>query len=592
MNYFRTINYTAIFNNLSMVVCGTILLSLGPLFQQHTMSMVSSPSSGIYQSVYKDSLISFPSFMDCLSQTYSFLYFCGSLFLLACFRRSKTSRGGILLLATASFLFTMVVDVYFFITGQKLNWAWIFECFISNLIGGIILGFVYISISYLSNALRNNTSEHSTIVSVLACATPVALAALVLLVQYYILALFFSPVTSYVEARVAAEAVVSYVFNKDVKSKFEADEKPPCDCESPKKKEYPDFGYLTGSFSGDFSFTGQGKKSSMIWHPNPGAKASVTISAYDGCYRSEGGKLPKPESHLISFDSVESLEIELPEGLFTARTPHKRGNLEFSENVLTPTWLKKDKDLTLTRFVPDGQLVDYWVNNEGINLEVVIPLLDVAGKSVATTAPKNIAIIQNGKQTKLNLLSPNSISMANGCTAVPALASGNGDFHAKARTSVITLNIKIIPAKSATELYYDKRNYLSFSDLSGWYSVSGVKQGYAKDLVRAGVIQGLSVFKGISSLRLNGKPVENLESRVFTFYNANIMADIKDDDALVLKGESKLVWVDQKRLSATRWEGMDGATQGVLLGLGGTLLLSLLYLFRKIWNSNPSLQIP
>lgn len=108
-------------------------------------------------------------------------------------------------------------------------------------------------------------------------------------------------------------------------------------------------------------------------------------------------------------------------------------------------------------------------------------------------------------------------------------------------------------------------------------------------LISPGVAQGLSVFKGLKQMSINGKPLENFENRTLTFYNSSINLKLNEDDELILKGESELVWADEKRLSPTRWENMDGATQGILLGLAGTLLLGFLTVLRGLWKTNPSL---
>lgn len=588
MRYLKLLVSLKFLTATSLLMCGTILLSLGPAFQQHSISLISSPSAGIYQSVYKDNLIAFAPFKTWISEALSITYLCGSFLLLFCLKTSKTYRGAVLLVSLTAFFINMAIDLYtYFILPP--NSVALFECLLSNISGGVILAFVYVSISYICQILPKVATEHSGVAKLFSSIGPAILAIAVLLIQYYVLALFFSPVPSYIEAKVTADATLGLLYDDTVKKQLAEEEAEKCHCEKT-KEEKNNFDILSGNFEGNLSITGQGKDSSIVWNPEPGKKAEVTLNAYDGCYLSEAGKLHKSDRRALTFNDVESLEIKLPSSMVTVKAPIKQGNLEFNKAIYSPIWLeKKDKTLTITRFAAENQAVDYWVHNNDINLELNVPLLDLSQKSKATPELKIITIVQNGKSTQLKLLPPNNMLGVKGCYAVPIKNRSADLMYVDALTNMISLRLMIKPVKSPTELYYDKRNYVALKGVSGWYSVSDIAEGSAKKLAKPGVTQGLSVYKGLKYLSLNGKPVEELENRTFTFYYSDISLDLKDDDALVIKGESKLVWVDKKRLSPTRWENMDGATQGILLGLAGTLLLGFLVFLRNIWKANPSL---
>jgi hypothetical protein len=572
----------------SLLICGTILLSLGPAFQQHSISLISSPSAGIYQSVYKDNLIAFASFKDWITGAFSAIYLCGSFLLLVCLRMSKTYRGAILLISLATFFINMSIDLHAYFT-LKPNSVALFECLASNIIGGIIFAFFYVSISYACQTLPKVASEHPKVAQLFSWIGPAVLAVAALLIQYYVLALFFKPVSSYVEAKVTADASLAILYDDVVKNRLAEEEAEKCHCEKT-EKEKNNFDFLSGNFQGNLSITGQGDNSSILWSPDPGKKAKITLNAYDGCYFNEAGKLPKADKRALIFNDVESLAIKLPSSMITIKTPTKQGNLQFNKAIFSPLWLdKKDKTFKITRFVGDNQTIDYWMHNSDINLELNIPLLDLSQKSKASPELKIITIVQNGKPTELKLLPPNNMLGIKGCYAVPIKNRSVDLTYVDALTNIMTLQLNIAPTKSPKELFYDKRNYISLNNFSGWYSVSDIPEGDVRQLATPGVAQGLSVFKGLKHLSLNGKPVENLENRTFTFNNSDINLELDETDALLLKGESKLVWIDKKRLSPTRWENMDGATQGILLGLAGTLLLGLLALLRSLWKANPPL---
>ncbi|MDG6398936.1 hypothetical protein QCD79_02920 [Pseudomonas quasicaspiana] len=484
----------------------------------------------------------------------------------------------------------MSIDLYAYFTLPSNSIA-LFECLVSNIAGGVIFAFVYVSISYACQVLPKDASEHPRVAQLFSSIGPAVLAFAVLLIQYYILALFFKPVPSYVEAKVSAHASLGLLYDDTVKKRLAEEEAEKCYCEKP-EKEKNNFDFLSGDFQGSLSITGQGKDSSLLWNPEPGKKAKITVNAYDGCYSSEPGELPKADKRSLIFNDVESLEIKLPSSMITIETPAKQGNLQFHNAIFSPMWLdKKEKTSKITRFVGDDQTVDYWMHNSDLNFELKVPLLDLSEKSKATPELKIITIVQNGKPTQIKLLPPNNMLGIKGCYAVPIKSSGNDLAYVDALTNIMSLQLIIAPMKSPVELYYDKRNYMSLKNISGWYSVSDIAEGGLKKLSSPGVAQGVSVFKGLKHLSLNGKPVDNVENRMFTFYNSDVNLELNEDDDLVLKGESKLVWVDKKRLSPTRWENMDGATQGILLGLAGTLLLGFLILLRSLWKANPSLAL-
>jgi hypothetical protein len=588
MRYLKLLVSLRFSTAVSLLICGTILLSLGPAFQQHSTSLISSPSAGIYQSVYKDSLIAFAPFKAWISGAISVDYLCGSALLLFCLKMSKTYRGAALLVMLTAFLINMAIDLHAYFTLPPNSIA-LFECLISNIVGGIIFAFVYVSISYICQTLPKVATEHSRVAQLFSSIGPAILAVAVLLIQYYVLALFFSPITSYVEAKVASDATLGIIYDETVKKRLAEEEAERCHCEK-NKEDKNNFNFLSGDFEGNLSITGQGKDSSIVWSSESGKKAKVTLSAYDGCYFSEAGKFPKADKRALIFDDVESLEIKLPSSMVTVKAPIKQGSLEFNKAIYSSMWLeKKDNAFTITRFAGENQIADYWVHNKDINLELNVPLLDLSQKSKATPELKIITIVQNGKSTQLKLMPPSNMLGVKGCYAVPIKNRDVDLMYVDALTNIMSLRLMIKPMRSSTELYYDKRNYVTFKGVSGWYSVSNIAEGGTNKLASPGVVQGLSVFKGLKHLSLNGKPVEDLENRMFTFYNSDISLDLNDDDALVLKGESKLVWVDKKRLSPTRWENMDGATQGILLGLAGTLLLGFLVLLRNLWKANPSL---
>ncbi len=572
---------------LSLLACGAILLSLGPAFQQHSVALFSSQSPSIYQSVYSDGMIEFSPISAWLTDALLPRYVFGSMLLILGLKKSQTFRGGVVLVFLAAFFVHMAIDIYNYLSLSRGRIS-LLECFASNALGCALLSFLYVSIASLSQAFLINITEHPRIAGFISSIAPVSIAILALLIEYYILALFFNPSSSYVEARVGPDATISLLFDDDIKEKLAQKAREKCQCDEPAGDDN-NFKFLNGDFSGHFSINGQGSEPAIVWNPAPDATADITIEAYDGCYASPDKRIAGASKSTLSFKSVNTFEVKLPPSLLLVRSLAKHGNLNMQNVRLAPIWLKKEeKKYSLTRFVAESQPVDYRVRDAAIELEIVVPLIDITQESRTKRAGKELMIVENGKPQTIKLLPSTGALDVNKCSPI-SIASQGGEQILTNLTNIATVRLTIKPTSAPDDFVYDKRNHVTFKGLGGWYSVSEVESEHTKQLATPGLVQSLSVFKGLQYLSLNGRSVEKLDNRMFTFDKSSIQAHLSDDNTLIMKGESNLVWVDKRRLSPTRWENMDIATQGILLGLAGVLVLGLGALFRSLWQSNPAL---
>lgn len=568
----------------SYLACGAILLSLGPAFQQHSVALFSSQSPSIYQSVYSDNMVAFVSVETWFVSALWPRYLIGSLVLFLSLKRSKTFRGAIILVSLAAFLVHMSIDLYtyFFETPNKIS---LFECLASNALGGALLSFIYVSISQVSQSLKVTATEHPKTARFISGIAPASIASLALLIQYYVLALFFNPSPAYVEARVGPEATISLLYDDAIKKQLEKEALDKCQCEK-SDEDNKNFNFLSGNFVGSFSITGQGSEPSIVWHPAPNVTADVIVQAYDGCFGLASEKFPKPSKSSLYLKNVSAFEVKLPTSMLYVKSLANHGGLKIQDLKFAPIWLSKEGDTySLTRFVSEKHPVEYKVNGGGLSLEITIPLLEVAQGPTAKRADKELILIQDGRKINLKL-QPSAIGLKmTGCSAIPFKSQVN-DQSMISTNNVVSFRLIINPNSPPSDVVYDKRSYASFNDLTGWYSVSKLAGGATKDLAIPGLVQGLSVFRGLQFLSLNGRPVEKIDNRTFTFYKSSLKAHMSNDSSLIMKGESNLVWVDGRRLSPTRWENMDIATQGILLGLAGFLMLGLSAIFRSLWKAN------
>ncbi|WP_425928736.1 hypothetical protein [Pseudomonas sp. NyZ201] len=224
--------YTAL---ASVFFCALLLLALGPSFQQHVLALLTSPDSSLYQSVYKDALIQFPDFKKWVAGINYFLYSFGAAALTWCVVKSRSVRGAVVLSSVVLFVFLNALDVGVNFWYGNLNYTHLSECVVGNLIGAPLTSAVLVVIVWLSQKAKASVGEHVKISEFVSAVLPAVCGGLVFLFQYYVLALFFNPTPSYVEAKTSPKSGAAYIIDKDVKERRLAKEAESCACD-PKEK--------------------------------------------------------------------------------------------------------------------------------------------------------------------------------------------------------------------------------------------------------------------------------------------------------------------------------------------------------------------
>lgn len=557
-------------------VCALLLLALGPSFQQHVLALLTSPNSSLYQSVYKDALIKFPSFGEWLVAVNYPLYSIGAAALTWCVFRSKSMRGALALMSVTLIVFLNVLDFTVNWWVGNLNYAYWVECFVGNLVGAPLTAALLVVIVWLAQRARTGVSEHVQLAAMVGAVLPAVCGVLIFLSQYYALALFFKPTPSYIDAKASPKFGAGYMLNADVKKRRAHKEAEECACDLDQKEE-EDFAFLEGTFKGGLLFQGVAEKATLEWRASGAEAYELSITAVDGCLKEELPDSSAPRWSAFKVKGLRKFSVEIDKGAITLGSKADFGNIHISNSEIFPTWTQKEKDGgSLSRFMLATDRVSYGVNGSSQKIALQMPLFTMSEKYEVASAPKFININVDGRERSFVFNPASTKSSADTC-APYNLSSFSATSAANiSRSGVVKLVLEVRRIDSGDMFGFVKNSPFEISGIVGWLTANKLDFDRVSALITPGVLQGLQLAGKIDYLRLNGEDVQGLDSRQFSFYNGTIKARAVDAGSMLYQGVADWIWVDGKRLNKTRWESFDGATQGILLSLLGLLLIGFL----------------
>lgn len=557
---------------MSIFLCALLLLTLGPSFQQHGLALLTSPSSSLYQSVYKDVLISFPSFKEWVFENNYFLYSIGAAALTISIYVSRSMRGAIILTTATSFGFMSLLDIGSFFWHKAVTGSHLLESIASNLVGAPLTSSLLIVILWSSERFKKSMVEHVKLAELLSSLLPAVLGLLVFLFQYYALALIFNPTPTNIEAKTSPRSGASYIINQEMKERHLQKNAAVCDCE-PQKNTQSNFEFLKGKFEGSLTFQGSSDNAILGWKATNSDEFEITIAAFDGCTSGDLLKTSIDESKALKVKNLKNFSITLDKTVVILGSKTDDGNIEAPRSMVAPTWhIKDDKGHELNRFLMTTDSTEYWSNEASKKFIIQFPLLTNNDTSEITTEKKTIKLNINGKIYSLTfkpIVSKTTLSIC-----APFNLSGPISPLSISKAGIIKISLEIHQTRTSKVYSFSKQNSFSLTGFEGWLSVSNIKPERVRDLISQGPMQGLTIGGNIEYLRLNGEVVENTDGHEFSFYSGNIVGKAEDNGSLIYQGVADWVWVDGRRLSKTRWESLDGATQGILLTLAGLLILA------------------
>ncbi|MDQ0705332.1 hypothetical protein QF043_004124 [Pseudomonas sp. W3I7] len=481
-------------------------------------------------------------------------------------------RGAIILTSVTSFAFMSLLDIGSFFWHKTFTGPQLLESIASNIVGAPLTSFLLIVILWGSERFKKSMVEHVKLAELLSSLLPAVLGLLVFLFQYYALTLVFNPTPTNIEAKTSPRSGAMYIINQEMKERQLQKNASECDCE-PQKNTQNDFEFLKGKFDGSLTFQGNADNAKLGWKATNSDEFEITIAAFDGCTSGDLLKTSIDTSKALKVTKLKEFSITLDKGVVILGSKTGEGNIEAPHSMVAPTWhFKDDKGHEFNRFLMTNDLTEYWSNETSKKFIIQFPLLSTNDASEITTVKKTIKLNLNGKIYSLTFKPIESRATPGICA--PFNLSGSTLPLNTSKAGIIKISLEMHQTRINKVYSFSKQNSFSLTGFEGWLSVSNIKPERISDLISQGSMQGLTISGNIKYLRLNGEVVENTDGHEFSFYNGNIVGKAEEDGSLIYRGVADWVWVDGRRLSKTRWESLDGATQGILLTLAGLLILA------------------
>lgn len=497
-------------------------------------------------------------------------------------------RGAIILTSVTSFAFMTLLDIGAFFWHKTSTGPQLFESISSNIIGAPLTSAILVVILWSAERLKQSMAEHVKLAEFVSSLLPAILGLLVFLFQYYALALVFNPAPSNIEAKTSPKSGASYVFSKEMKERHQQKKAAECNCE-PEKNNKDDFRFLKGQFEGNLTFQGNAENATLGWKATTSDDFEVTVTAFDGCLMEDLLKASTDRWKALKITNLRDLSVTLNEGMVILGAKTDNGNIEIRQSKVEPAWhLKNDKGHELNRFVMATDVTEYWSKEASKKFIIQLPLLTMNEASEVTSAEKIIKFNANGKTYSFTFKPNASRAASNICAPFNLSVSPLSLSTNTSKTGAIKIILEIRQTGQSKVYSFSKQNSFSLTGFNGWFSVSKIKPERIKNLISSGTMQGLTISGNIDYLRLNGETIKNLHGHVFSFYSGSINGRADDDGSLTYQGVADWVWVDGKRLSKTRWESLDGATQGILLTLAGLLILAFARIIHICMRDNDS----
>lgn len=502
-------------------------------------------------------------------------------------------RGALILTSVLALCFMTGVDVWAEIASPGLVGG-LFQSLASNIVGGPLTSCVLVVIIWLSHQIKQHLSEHIKLANFVSAILPVILGLIIALGQYYILTLLYNPIQSNIEAKTSPSSDMTYIIDKAARERLAKAKSETCECEtSPPKNGVKDFDFINGSVKKGFEINGISKNSKVIWKKTDDQEFEVNVTAFDGCFKStllEPSTIEKAKA--LKKKNINSMAVSIDEGTLFLGLAAPIGNIEFSNDKVIQAWQTKDGDSQgLVRFIPTTEGIDYWTDGEAATLTLQFPLLEIQQGSIAKPKQRTVKIEINGETIPLTFVPLSLVGKLGTCSVMDLTSSAMAPTNYPSKFSAVKLVIQIRQTSKENIFNFQKHNSFNIKGLNGWLWIQGIEGKEVQKLVPTGTLEGLSIRGQIDYVRLNGAPIEDLTDHTYSFYNAKIEGSADASGSLLYRGVADSVWVDGRRLSKTRWESLDGATQGILGSAASLILLGFGVMLRLCLRENPSYRI-
>jgi hypothetical protein len=540
------------------------MLAFGPWLQQLTFGVLQSDATTIYNSVYGNTIIKFPSISDFLLIGFELPYWAMSLLISAVALQSNNLRVILTRFIVISFLTLCCWDLIIAVQTGEFSTHFVIENLIANFIGSILLGIIFTAVivgaefvfNYAHGTVNSRTSLATVYVLVSALIAPIFL--------YYACRLILNPTPVNVEITLGKTASGYYG-----KSDTQSTDTSYSGSILPIVSDSADANWYTEGGNG-LKLNWESQAKDVIFD----AELSVSSSC----------SMPKQTEEVFgaghkNLQGLKKLELWIDGGGTNLNLNADRQAVGIFSLLMDSSmfWIDQESDLEsikITHFTNEKAELEFIPSDKVFMSSIRIPLIK-NHNSIISLEPRSIKIMAEDKLETVTFL-PDE------CVKHSDIGSSNGDMQ------VPEVNIVVKASKRETLSNLNSLQPLRFTAKggNGWLSVSNIS---ATQLERTNInpLSAILIQTPVQSIRVDSIERDSGKLDAIAALGAELKGAFRQGN-LILIGEVKYLWSGSNRWSPTRWERLDWTIKALLISILSLLLGPYAkFLFKRLNNNDP-----
>ncbi len=557
-------DFTAAVATICLALFLAPMLAFGPWLQQMTFGVLKSDATTIYNSVYGNAIIKFPSLSDFLLIGFELPYCAMSLLISAVVLQSNKPRVILTRFIVVSFLILFGWDLIIAAQTDEFSSHFIIENLIADFIGSILLGLTYTAVivgaefvfNYAHGTANSRTSFAIVYVLISSLIVPIFL--------YYACRLVLNPTPVNVEITLGKPASGFYG-----KSDTQPTDTSYSGSILPLVSDNADARWYTERGNG-FKLNWGSQSNDVIFDAVLSVSSNCTMSEHiEKVFRLGSKRL----------QGLKKLELWIDGGgtslnLNADRQAVGTFSLQMDNSMF---WIDQESDhesMKIIHFTDEKAELVFTPSGKEFTSSILLPLIKNHNKTIHLES-RSIKIMVEDKLETVTFL-PDK------CMKYSDITSRNGDELAPS----VTITVKISKREIHSNLNSLQPIRFTAKGGNGLLSVSKIS---SKKLEQLHIIplKAILIQTPVESIRVDS--VERYSGKLDAI--AALGGELKGtfrQGNLILTGEVKYLWSGQNRWTPTRWERLDWTIKALLVSILSLLLGPYAqFLFRQLNNNVP-----
>jgi len=540
------------------------MLAFGPLLQQLIFGVLQSDAMTIYNSVYGNTIIEFPSLSDFLLIGFELPYWAMSLLISAVALQSNNLRVILTRFIVVSFLTMFCWDLIIGVQTGEFSTHFIIENLIADVIGSILLGIIYTAVivgaefvfNYAHGTVNSRTSFATIYVLVSALIVPIFL--------YYACRLILNPTPVNVEITLGKPASGFYG-----KSNIQSTDASYSGSILPIVSD--------SAYANWYTEGGNGLK--LIWESQ--AKDVIfdaELSVNSSCSTSEQTE-EVFRAGRKNLQGLKKLELWVDGGGSTLNLNADRQAVGIFSIQMDSSmfWIDQESDhesMKITHFTNEKAELEFTTYDKVFTSSIRI-LLIKNHNDIINLEPRTIKIMVENKIETVTFLPDECMKHLDSSSSI-------GDMQ----VPEVTIDVKISKRETHSNLNSFQPFRFTAKGGNGWLSVSNIR---TKQLERTNItpLSAILIQTPVKSIRVDSIERDSGKLDAIAALGAELRGAFRQGN-LILIGEVKYLWSGQNRWSPTRWERLDWTIKALLISMLSLLLGPYTqFLFKRLNNNDP-----